>query len=222
MITPRRMTCCILSLLALASCGVVGKDVPQRTVRIRALADPALRERNPRWEDQVRDLIEASSDYFDDEFGVRFVVQGTAPWPAEERVASTAGLMVRLKQDFPLDKKKENYDLLIAFTGERVNVYNGGRGRVDRIGDCREGLGSYVVLYVSAPFRYTGAGTAPTLDVIALIHELGHIFGAEHTQDGQSIMNQNFDYRSEFDMKNRSVVLKNRNCPFATGAARKE
>jgi hypothetical protein len=28
-------------------------------------------------------------------------------------------------------------------------------------------------------------------------------------------MNENFDYRSEFDQKNRDVILKNRNCPFA-------
>jgi Metallo-peptidase family M12 len=215
MTTPRRITCCILSVLALTSCGVVSKDLPLRTVRVQALGDPALRERNPRWDEEVRGLIEASSDYFDNEFGVRFVVQSTAAWPAQEKIASTAGLMVRLKKEFPFDGKREAYDLLIAFTGERVNIYNGGRGRVDRIGDCREGLGNYVVLYVSAPFRYTGATTEPTIDVIALIHELGHIFGAEHVQDSQSIMNENFDYRSTFDMKNRSVILKNRLCPFA-------
>jgi Metallo-peptidase family M12 len=215
MITPRRIICCILSFLALASCGVVGNEAPLRTVRVQALADPALRERNPRWNDEVRGLIEASSDYFDNEFGIRFVVQGTAAWPAQEKIASTAGLMVRLKQEFPLDRKREAYDLLIAFTGERVNFYSGGRGRVDRIGDCREGLGNYVVVYVSAPFRYTGVTTEPTIDVIALIHELGHIFGAEHVQDSQSIMNESFDYRSTFDMKNRSVILKNRLCPFA-------
>ena len=51
--------------------------------------------------------------------------------------------------------------------------------------------------------------------VVGLIHELGHIFGAEHTQDTQSIMNENFDYRSQFDMKNRNVILSNRFCPFA-------
>ncbi|HTN71503.1 MAG TPA: M12 family metallo-peptidase [Methylomirabilota bacterium] len=199
----------------MTSCGVIGNDVPQRVVRVKALADPAFRERNPRWNDEVRGLIEASSDYFENEFGVRFVTQSTAAWPAQEKIASTAGLMVRLKQEFSIDKKAENYDLLIAFTAERVNFYSGGRGRVDRIGDCREGLGSYVVVYVSAPFHYTGATTEPTIDVIALIHELGHIFGAEHVQDAQSIMNENFDYRSKFDIKNYNVILRNRLCPFA-------
>ena len=52
---------------------------------------------------------------------------------------------------------------------------------------------------------------------MTLVHELGHIFGAEHVPDTRSIMNENFDYRADFDMKNRSVIFNNRNCPFARG-----
>lgn len=215
MTTPRPTICCILSIFLLASCSIIANDAPRRIVRIKALADPALRERNPRWADEVRGLIEASSDYFENEFGVRFVTQTAAPWPSQGKISSTAGLLARLKQDFPLDGKAENYDLIVAFTAESVNSYAGGRGRVDRIGDCQRGLGSYVVSYVSRPFHYTGATAEPSIDVIALIHELGHIFGAEHIADTQSIMNENFDYRSQFDMKNRNVILRNRNCPFA-------
>jgi hypothetical protein len=71
------------------------------------------------------------------------------------------------------------------------------------------------VVPVREVFRYAGPSAEPTYDTVALIHELGHIFGAEHVIDGQSIMNETFDYRTEFDMKNRLVILKNRNCPFA-------
>jgi hypothetical protein len=213
MTTRRRIICCILSFLAFSSCGVLVNDAPQRIVRVKVLADPALRERNPRWDAEVRGLIEASSDYFENEFGVRFITQSTAAWP-QEKISSTAELLTHLKQDFPLNRNNGGYDLIVAFTAERVNPYFGGRGRVDRIGDCVQGLGNYVVSYVSTPFRYTGVMKEPTIDVIGLVHELGHIFGAEHTQDTQSIMNENFGYRSEFDMKNRNVILKNRNCPF--------
>src|SRR6266545_1206085 len=52
-------------------------------------------------------------------------------------------------------------------------------------------------------------------DVIALIHELGHVFGTEHVNDRESLMHENFGYRTEFDAKNRSVILRNRSCPFA-------
>jgi predicted Zn-dependent protease len=57
----------------------------------------------------------------------------------------------------------------------------------------------------------------PTLDVIALIHELAHIFGAEHVDDRASIMHEDLGYRTEFDDKNRSIVQKNKLCPFAKG-----
>jgi len=53
------------------------------------------------------------------------------------------------------------------------------------------------------------------LELIALLHELGHVFGAEHSKDSGSIMHENFDYRSEFDTKNRAVILSNRHCAFA-------
>ena len=214
MITHRRTICYILSAFFLSSCVFLGADEPSRLVRVKALADPALRERNPEWEQEIRGLVEASSDYFEREFGIRFVTQSTAPWPAKEKIASTAGLLARLKKEFPQNQKDHGYDVIIAFTAERVNRYVGGRARVDRIGNCKEGLGSYVVSYVSTPFRYTGADLEPPIDVVALVHELGHIFGAEHTQDTRSLMNENFDYRAEFDMKNRSVILRNRMCPF--------
>ena len=215
MITPRRIICCILSILTLVSCNIISGDTPQKIVRVKALADPALRERDPQWENEIRGLIEASSDYLEDEFGIRLITESTAAWPAQERITSTAGLLARLKQDFPPSQKTAGYDLIVAFTAEKVNSYTGGRGRVDRIGDCREGLGNYVVSYVSKPFHYTGTKDELSIDVVGLIHELGHIFGAEHTQDTQSIMNENFDYRSQFDMQNRRVILRNRDCPFA-------
>ena len=52
-------------------------------------------------------------------------------------------------------------------------------------------------------------------DVVALVHEVGHVFGAEHVDDFNSIMHENFDYRSEFDAKNRKIIQNNRSCPFA-------
>jgi hypothetical protein len=215
MISLRLITCFILSAIQFSSCALLTPEVPQRVVRVKALADPSLRERNPRWDSEIRGLIDASSYYFEKEFGIRFVTQSTAPWPARARIPSTAGLLVSLKNDYPLAARGNDYDLIVAFTAERVDPYFGGRARVDRIGNCKEGLGNYVVTYVSEPFRNAGPSDELHIDVISLIHELGHIFGAEHTKDTYSIMHENFEYRSEFDRKNRSVILHNRKCPFA-------
>jgi hypothetical protein len=213
MITPRRTICFILSAILASSCFLAGPASPQRNVRVKILADTQLREIDPRWQQGVGGLVEAASDYFEREFGIRFVTAKVEPWPAK-RSASTASLLASLMNDFPLTDKDGSYDLMIGLTGESVNAYRG-RARVDRIGDCREGLGNYLVSYVSAPFRYQGPYAEPTLDVVALLHELGHIFGAEHVHDAGSIMHENFDYRSEFDSKNREIILKNKFCPFA-------
>jgi hypothetical protein len=175
-----------------------------------------MRERNAQWETEVRGLVEAASDYYEREFDIRLITASAVAWPAEERIASTAELLVRVKRDFPLKRKQPDHDLIIAFTGAAASRYiAAGRPRVDRIGNCREGLSYYAIVPVRAVFRYRGPSTDITYDTVALIHELGHVFGAEHVIDTLSIMNEQFDYRTEFDMKNRKVILQNRNCAFA-------
>jgi hypothetical protein len=83
----------------------------------------------------------------------------------------------------------------------------------NRFGNCREGLGNYIVSTVTEPFRYSGVDE-PTLDAVALIHEFGHVFGAAHVNDPNSIMNEAFDYRSDFDPKSSAIVMQNKFCPF--------
>ena len=51
--------------------------------------------------------------------------------------------------------------------------------------------------------------------MVALVHEMGHLFGAVHTDDAESVMHRDFDLRTGFDAPNRAVVMKNRFCPFA-------
>ena len=94
-------------------------------------------------------------------------------------------ILSRLQKEFPIGTRDRSYDLIVVFTGENMNRYvAAGRPRVDRIGDCQKGLASYVVIPISQIARYHGLSDEPELDVVALIHELGHVFGAEHV-DGR-------------------------------------
>ena len=216
MITRRRIICSILSALCLSSCAVLAPEPPQRVVRVKALADVSFRARNSRWPDEARGLIEAASDYYEREFGIQFVTESTMPWPAQERIRSTVDLLAKVEQDFPAKNKDGSYDLIVVFTGEGLSQYFvAGRSRVDRIGNCQQGLGNYVVTPVNKPFRYAGAHAEPEPDVITIIHELAHIFGAEHVEDRASIMHEDLGYRTEFDGNNRSIIAKNKSCPFA-------
>ena len=216
MTTRRRIICSILSALFISSCSVLGPDTPQRIIRIKVVADVPFRARNPGWADEARGLIEAASDYYEREFDIRLMTQSVSPWPETERVPSTPALLDRLKKEFDGQVKSGSYDLIVAFTAEGVNrVFTTGRPRVDRIGDCDQGLANYVVVPVTKVFNYRGPNAEPEFDVIALVHELGHVFGAVHVTDVQSLMNEDFGYRTEFDAKNRSIIKKNRACPFA-------
>jgi hypothetical protein len=214
MITHPPIICCILSALFFSSCAAISAPAPQRVIQVKVLGDASLRARNSRWVDEVRGLVEAASDYYEREFGVRLVTHSVSPWP-QERLRATPDLLAKLQKDFS-SAKKYDYDLVIAFTGEGMSRYTrAGRPRVDRIGNCQEGLGRYVVVPVNRVFHYTGTRSDPELEVIALIHEMGHIFGAEHVDDMASIMHENFGYRTEFDAKNRAVIERNKLCRFA-------
>jgi len=220
MISRRRTICSILSALLcahfLAACSIFQAPAPARVVRVKALVDPPFRSRNPSWDQEARGLIEAASDYYEEEFGIRLITQSVTPWPDAERVPSTPGLLARLQKQFPVTATNDSYDIIVAFSGENISrLLTDGRPRVDRIGNCSQGLARYIVLPTRKLFRYTSVHAEPETDVLTLVHELAHVFGAEHVEDFNSIMHENFDYRTEFDAKNRKIIQDNRSCPFA-------
>ena len=216
MTTPRPIICLILSALFISSCSLVGSDAPQRVVRVKVLADVPFRARNRNWAEEARGIVEAASDYYEREFDIRIMTQSVSPWPVTQRVDSTPALLSMLQKEFPVQSNDGNYDLIVSFTAENTSRYlTAGRPRVDRIGNCVQGLSNYVVVPVGKVFRYQSASAEPEFSVITLIHELGHVFGAEHVEDTASLMHESFDYRTEFDAKNRTVIQKNRFCPFA-------
>lgn len=208
----RRTSCFILSLFLLPACGALRDAPPQRAVRVRVVADAKMRAKDPQWRDTASGLIRAASDFYEREFDVKFVGVWLDGWDYDEDTPLVSSLLKDLMRRYP--SAGEPYDVTVGFTGQRVAFYAGGRG-LALLGNCEKGLGTYLVSSVTEPFRYTGRATEPSLDVVALIHEFGHIFGAEHTEDAKSIMHIPFDYRDDFDPKSRAIIAKNKLCPFA-------
>lgn len=221
----RPTSCFILSLLLLSGCAVLRDAPPARTVGVRVLADSKLRAKDPRWRETAAGLVRAASDFYEQEFDIKLAPVAVEPWEFDEETPLVSTLLKALMRQYP--PGGGGYDITVGLTGQRVAFYAGGRG-LALLGNCDKGLGDYLVSSVTEPYHYTGRDTDPpiladgdpgpsskSLDVVALIHEFGHIFGAEHTDDIASIMHVPFDYRSDFDPKNRAIVKKNRLCPFA-------
>ena len=207
----RRTSCFILSLALLCACAALRDEAPQRTVRVHVFADAKLREKDPHWRETSAGLVRAASDFYEREFGIKLAPVGVEPWDFNEETPLVATLLKSLMKAYP---PSGDYDVAVGLTGQRVAFYAGGRG-LALLGDCEKGLGDYLVSSAEEPYRYTGHGSEPTLDAVALIHEFGHIFGAQHTDDRNSIMHVPFDYRSDFDPKNRAIIQKNKLCAFA-------
>ena len=215
MMTRRLTIWFACSALLLAGCAAGKPDRtsrPARVVRVKLVADPVLRRYEPLWRDTARDLLRTVSDYYEKRFGIRLALQALEAWHVEGSTASSVKLMKRLKASYPKAGGALPHDVVIGLTQQPLNFYRGGRARADRFGNCAEGLGNYIVSHVGESYTY---GDELTEDVLALVHEMGHLLGAVHTDDPESVMHVDFGSATGFDAANRAIVMRNRLCPFA-------
>ncbi len=213
----RPTICFILSLVAAPSCALQSPATPERLVKVKLVVDHRVRDTNVNWRNDILRKFSAAADFFEDEFGIRFVVAGIQPWTFQEPATSTGELLKLLKKQVPLNDGRERFDMMIGFTKLPGRIMPG-HARVDEIGDCVNGLGNYIALSVTETGRYFEDDRSHSdRDEQTLIHEIGHIFGADHVNDRDSIMAVYFRPYTNFDKKNRDVIFKNKFCAFRNG-----
>ncbi len=99
---------------------VSGYANPIRTVNVKAVGDEEFRERSD-WKNRIRESIEQASSFFEDQFGIKFVLKETGKWNSDNSKKDLQSLLTELKGEIG----KGNNDVVIGFTNQISNLFLG-------------------------------------------------------------------------------------------------
>ena len=185
-----------------------------RVVRVRALADATYRRVVEDWNQRIRTIVTAASDYFEANFRIRFELVGIQPWEYRGVARHPESRLKALLAVAP-----EDADLLIGFIGFGEYYTSGETTYIHRPLGMGMPFGQHVMVSGADHFHLNR-------DKVVLIHELAHVFGAFHVDNRRSLM---YPIHSEvpaeilaegkFEMESplREVVMAARNLDFQRG-----
>lgn len=191
-------------VLAVSTPTFVAKEkVPLRVVTITALVDSADVMVASRF---LNNALYTAARVFKKEFNIKLelVVFDIGSWrpPSDDFDADKE--FVRLTQ---MPRKS---DVVVAFTTKSFF-------RNEENGDEIDGTPLFVKATINGCARVRGNLVLVQLEEktdLLLIHELGHIFGARHSTEINSVMSDNGITTPTFDVRSREVIFANRNRPF--------
>jgi Flp pilus assembly protein TadD len=179
----KRIVQLVSAVIFLGITGSTLAQIPMSEVRVKILGDPDWRI-NPDWRKASSDILALASDKFERRFGIRFTAVDFQAWVPETSVRS----LETMAQDLDTRVSKGAADLALLFTA-RKNLETGYAG----YSLFKEGL----VLLQATSDRSECART--------LSHEFGHMFGAVHVDNPESIMDK-FIQGTIFDEPNARLI----------------
>jgi len=186
-----------------------------RTVRVRAIADGTYRRVVDNWRQRIQDAVSGASEFFESNFGIRFVVVDIQPW---EYRGLTHDVNARMKSLLAIPP--QDADLIVAFIG--FGEYWKADAEAYFTGQLGRGMPFGQHVMVSGDDHYH-----PNRDKFVLIHELAHVFGAFHVSNHRSLMYPNFhgvpaelviEGKFELEPALREVIMAARHFDFQRGA----
>jgi len=166
----------------------------------------------PDWQQQIGRRVTLASDQFEQQLGLQFVVVSVVPWQCDSRVDGHLAALKELQAEIPRGQSQ----LVIGFVREtKPASLDEFRSRFGPQTEELELLGLAPNFSGYALIRDVvltdDTGERRIMDAFlteTLIHELGHVFGAVHVKQRDSVMRQGLGEQAtfQFDPVNAAIV----------------
>ncbi len=200
----------LVGFLLLQPSPVKAEVLSPREVRVGVAVSPGFKS-IPDWKGTFERRLAYASKIFDTEFKIKFRVAVYQDWKPGDEKEGLSQLMEDLADSFPL----RDVDCVIGLT--RLTEFD--KNNVNQIKDLHSigqarPFGGYVVI------RYPHNGLFKIQEDTVLVHELGHLFGAVHTNQRDTIMAPVVERQipTRFDSENHEIILRTRTVNFKEGA----
>lgn len=198
----------LLFFLTVFSHSSSAESLSLREVRVAVAVSPGFQSL-PNWKSDFERRLTYASRIFESEFKIKFRIVRYSKWTPNDETAEMTTLLEELRSDAPL----VDSDIMIGLTHFAVAPDQPNMRDLHTLGQARPFTGHLVI-------RYPANKLYKVQEDTVLVHELGHVFGAVHTQDPNSIMSPIVDRQlpSRFDSHNRQIILETRALNLMQGA----
>ncbi|OGW79475.1 MAG: hypothetical protein A2Z83_02805 [Omnitrophica bacterium GWA2_52_8] len=182
--------------------------VEPRTLRL-GVAVTDIYKKESSWKNSFERRVAYASQIFDREFKIKFKVVQYWDWHPPKDTQDTRVLIDDLMHRYALS---DDIDMMIGLTRLTDPKLVENIGDLHTLGNARPFSGYLVLRYPSSPLFKVQQETVMT-------HELGHLFGAIHNKDKNSIMAPIVKYQipSAFDEQNKDILKLTRKLNFKNG-----
>ncbi len=146
---------------------------PAAMIPVKVLVDEEETARRPNWERRLRDRVDAASRIMQAHTGVGFTVLATGEWMTDDRNNDFNETLRQFEKAVPAHPAQ----LAIGFSSQYEVV----KGRV-HLGGTRGPLSSHILM------REWSVHVSENERLELLVHELGHLLGAAHSPEADSVM----------------------------------
>ncbi len=204
----RRALACALTFCLVALYAPPAHAAGARVIRVAVAVTDVFRQ-DPAWKETFQRRLDYASKIFENEFKLKFKIVRIDSWSPPEGRQDSAYLIDDLTLRFPVSS---DIDLVVGLTRLTDPKLLKNIADFDTLGIARPFSG-YVLL------RYPMTTLFKIQQETVLTHELGHAFGAIHTNKPETIMSPIVQYQipTAFDAENREIISLTRKMDFRRG-----